>query len=269
MQTMSKILITGSTDGIGKLAAISLAQKGHKVIIHGRNEEKLTKCLQEIQQNSNLKEVDGFLADFLVPEKINLLGKSIAESYSNLDVIINNAGVYHSSNEKAQNGINLRFMVNYYAPYILTKHLLALLSNSSDARIINVSSAAQSPVSLRALRGEESLPENQAYAESKLALIMWTNYLAQQESGYTVLSVNPGSLLDTKMANEAFGQSWSPAEKGSSILEQLATSSKIKNCSGAYFDNDKGQFSEAHEDAYNPQKVYALIQTTEEVICNW
>lgn len=94
--------------------------------------------------------------------------------------------------------------------------------------------------------------------------------LAKQEPNITVIAVNPGSLLNTKMANEAYGQHWSPAEKGVDILLDLALSEEYKNDSGKYFDNDKGDpkgyFSTAHPDAYDEAKIKALLATTKTLI---
>lgn len=262
------ILITGSTDGIGKGLAIKLAKEGHTVYIHGRTSEKLNKTLAEIKQLSGNTMVGGFLADFSDLDAVNRMATDILERNIVIDVLINNAGVYNSS-VTLKSGLDLRMVVNYLAPYVFTHALLPSLTRSSNARIINLSSAAQAPVSLQELSKEHEgnkSSEGELYAQSKLALTMWSFYLAKQLPNTNVIAVNPGSLLNTKMVKEAFGRHWSSPEKGIQILYDLALSNVYENETGKYFDNDKGMFGEAHEDAYDEYKVEKLIQATKIVL---
>lgn len=266
---MSKtILITGSTDGIGKLAAIKLANEGHKIIVHGRNSTKLAVTVAEVKSLSNNPKIYGIEADFSKSDSVKKM-ISILSDMESLDVLINNAGIFNSPENTAALDIDIRFVVNYLAPYMLTNSLLPILRKSPAPRIINVGSAAQSPVNLEALSGKEDLTVNQAYAQSKLALTMWAFNMAKQVD-FPVIAVNPGSLLNTKMAIEAYGQHWAPAEKGANIIYELAVLSKYKSDSGKYFDNDLGDeighFSSAHVDAYDNDKIAALIEKTEEII---
>jgi len=203
------ILITGSTDGIGKLAAISFAKEGHTVYIHGRNTEKVNATIAEIKSLSTEAEINGFVADLSDLKAVRQMSAQVIEQVKKLDVLINNAGVFKSAMAKCTAGYDLRFTVNYLAPYLLTKQLLPLLSKSSDARIINLSSAAQSELSYEAMMGRNNVTVNAAYAQSKLALTMWSFDLAKKEDKLLVIAVNPGSLLHTKMATEAYGQYWS------------------------------------------------------------
>ncbi|WP_299252744.1 SDR family NAD(P)-dependent oxidoreductase [uncultured Aquimarina sp.] len=265
---MKSILITGSTDGIGKLTAIKLAKDGHQIYLHGRSPEKLANVISEIKQESNNPNIEGFVADFSNLETIKSMVEEIKFKLSKIDVLINNAGIFKSSIDHNKYG-DIRIVVNYLAPYIVTKSLMPLLEISNESRIINLSSAAQSPVSLEAIAGAEISDANSAYAQSKLALTMWSFYLASQQDNVTVIAVNPGSLLNTRMATEAYGQHWSPATKGSDILYDLSVSEEYKDKTGKYFDNDKGSpkgvFGPAHQDAYNQDKILALIHKTEEI----
>lgn len=260
------ILITGSTDGIGKLTAIKLANEGHTVFVHGRNSEKLNATILEIKEQTNNKNIDGFVADFSDLNAVKNLAVQLKSQIENLDILINNAGVYKSPTSKNKEGLDMRFVVNYLAPYVLTNQLLPLLKNSNSPRIISLSSAAQAPVSLTALTGETSESDGATYAQSKLALTMWSFYLAAKEPTIVVIPVNPGSLLNTNMVKEAFGKSWSSADKGASILFDLSTSEDYKNDSGKYFDNDQGSFGNAHSDAYNQSKIEQLIELTEKIL---
>lgn len=268
---MSKVIfITGSTDGIGKLAAIQLAQAGHQVYLHGRNAQKLEALIQEIKTLSGNDKINGWLADFADLKAVDMMAKQIKDTLPQLDVLINNAGVFKSPKLKNADGLELRYVVNYLAPYVLTKALLPLLQKGPTARIINLSSAAQIPVDYEVFKGKATASIQNAYAQSKLALTMWSFYLAQQLSNVSVIAVNPGSLLNTNMVKEGFGYHWSSAEKGANILYDLAVSTAYDGITGRYFDNDKGaekgSFGKAHPDAYKADARAKLVQTTEQLL---
>ena len=147
---------------------------------------------------------------------------------------------------------------------------LPLLKKGTAPRLINLSSAAQASVSHEALSGKEDIDVQAAYAQSKLALTMWSFHLAKALPTIGIIALNPGSLLDTNMVREAYGKFWSPAAKGGNIIYDLAISEEYDGVTGKYFDNDKGDvkghFGEAHSDAYNEAKIDQLIQTTETII---
>ncbi|WP_055444817.1 SDR family NAD(P)-dependent oxidoreductase [Lacinutrix himadriensis] len=268
---MSKtIIVTGSTDGIGKLTALSLAEKGHTVYVHGRNKAKVDTVVSEIKTTTNNQNIHGLVADFSDLEAVSKLAEQIKKDIPKIDILINNAGIFKTKEVQNKNGLDIRMVVNYLAPYVLTNAILENIKQSEAPRIINLSSAAQAPVSEAVLIGKEQDSENSTYAQSKLALTMWSFNLAKQEPKITVIAVNPGSLLNTKMANEAYGQHWSPAEKGVDILVDLALSDDYKNDSGKYFDNDKGDpkgyFAPAHPDAYADSKIERLLSITKRLL---
>ena len=268
---MSKsILITGSTDGIGKLAAEKLAKEGHAIYLHGRNPQKLEKLVSAIKQESGNEQIKGFVADFSDLDAVKSMADNVLTEISTLDVLINNAGVFKSPTDQTKEGLDIRFVVNYLAPYMLTQALLPVLEKASAPRIINLSSAAQAPVSLEALAGKKRLSFRESYAQSKLALTMWSFHLAKAHPHMTVIPVNPGSLLNTNMVREGFGTFWSSADKGGKILYDLAVSAEYEGQSGKYFDNDKGQekgaFGEAHADAYNASFIEKLMEATQAIL---
>lgn len=263
---MKTILITGSTDGIGKLCASKLAKDQHQILLHGRNPEKLNKTVNEIKATSSNDNVSGFVADLSDFGSLQTMVVNLSNTFSKIDVLINNAGVFNSPVQQNQDNLDLRFAVNYFAPYLLTNALLPLLKKSSAPRVLNLSSAAQSNVSKEALAGRQTLSMQEAYAQSKLALTMWSFYLAQNNDFLNVIAVNPGSLLNTKMVQEAYGHHWSSADKGANILYELAISENFSKSSGKYFDNDKGSFSNAHQDAYNQEKIQQLIFETNKIL---
>lgn len=262
------ILITGSTDGIGKLVSIKLAEQGHEVYLHGRNREKLNKVVSEIKEETKNEKVAGFVADFSDLNAVKQMAQEIKQDLSQLDVLINNAGVYNSSKSQNNDGLDMRFAVNYLAPFVLTNELIPLLKTAEAPRMINLSSAAQSSVDYDALTGKKKRSPSEVYAQSKLALTMWSFYLAKQEPDLNVIAVNPGSLLNTNMVKEAFGKHWSSADKGANILYELVVSEDYGDASGKYFDNDRGTFAEAHPDAHNETKIKKLITTTAKILAD-
>ena len=263
---MKTILITGSTDGVGKLTAMKLAESGHQILLHGRNSEKLINTISEIKEKMSNDKIRGFVSDLSDFSSIEKMIAEISNEFSSIDVLINNAGVFKSSVKQNTDNLDMRFAVNYFAPYLLTNGLMTILKNSNSPRIINLSSAAQSTVSIEALKGNELISSNEAYAQSKLALTMWSFAFAKANPSITTIAVNPGSLLNTNMVKEAYGHHWSSADKGADILYELAISEKYKESNGKYFDNDKGIFSNAHNDAYNQEKINQLISETNKIL---
>ena len=261
---MSKtILITGSTDGIGMETARDLVSKGHHVILHGRSKDKLQKVFKEL---SRVGSVDFFQADLSGLSAVEHFAKEVLSKFKSIDVLINNAGVLKTPNPVSSMGIDIRFVVNTIAPYLLTNKLLPALSKES--RVINLSSAAQETVNLDALLGKKTLGDYEAYAQSKLAITMWSIYLAKSlgKNGPAIIAVNPGSLLGSKMVKEAFGTEGKDIGIGVRILASLSLEDKFKNDSGMYFDNDLGAFSNPHADALSDKKVLNVIETIESIL---
>ena len=274
------ILITDSTDGIGKLAALNLAKAGHQVYLHGRDADKLDKVIMEVKAAATgtvADHIDGFVADLSDLHAVRNMAAEVNDKLAKLDVLINNAGIYTTASPVTKDGLDVRFVVNYLAPYVLTNALLPLLKKSNKARIINLSSAAQAPISYPAFAGNERLDDKDAYAQSKLALTMWSMDLADTvaDDNINVIAVNPGSLLNTKMVDEAYGKYWSSADKGANILTELTISDEFANGTGKYFDNDikdgangdaRGEFGQPHANALNKDAIAELNRRTQEVL---
>ena len=252
------ILITGSTDGIGLLTAQKLAAMGHTVLLHGRNEQKLTEAAAKVGGNC-----ESYSADLSNIQDVIALASAVGEKHERLDVLINNAGVLKTPDPVLANGLDVRFFVNTLAPYLLTKLLLPLIPK--DGRVVNLSSAAQAPVNLQALLGKVRPDEMGAYAQSKLAITIWSRVMASDLSdGPLVVAVNPGSLLASKMVKEGFGIAGNDLSIGADILCDAALGDRFEGKSGAYFDNDSGQFSQPHAaglDAANNRKIVDTIES--------
>jgi NAD(P)-dependent dehydrogenase (short-subunit alcohol dehydrogenase family) len=269
IQTMTKtILITGSTDGIGLETAKLLADSGHTLLIHGRSEEKLADTESTLLRIPGAKIISSYRADLSQLSDVEALAAAVIHEHPEIDVLINNAGVFKTSNPITDDGFDLRFIVNTVAPYLLTQRILPTLP--ANGRVINLSSAAQSPVKLDALAGKRRLSDSEAYAQSKLAITMWSFHLAQSlgNRGPAIIAVNPASLLASKMVKDAYGVAGSDLGVGADILVRAALSDEFANASGQYFDNDIGQFASPHRDALDPRKNEKLVQAIEALLAN-
>lgn len=256
------ILITGSTDGIGLETARKLSAKGHTILLHGRNPVKLEAAKQALGEDA-----EGYVADLSNMADVEELAKSVAAKHKKIDVLINNAGVFKTPDPITPDGLDVRFVVNTLAPYALTQHLLPLMDTAG--RVINLSSAAQAPVNLKALAGQVRLADMEAYAQSKLAITVWSRELAKKlPDGPVVVAVNPGSLLASKMVKEGFGVAGNDLGIGADILDRAALSDEFATASGKYFDNDAGRFAEPHSDALDSQKSKEIMSVIEEVLTN-
>ncbi len=261
------ILITGSTDGIGLETAKKLLSQGNRVLIHGRNSGKLQAAKDVLLAQTSSEQIETYLADFSSMSSVESLALAIADKHHKIDVLINNAGVYQLPNPITEDGLDARFAVNTIAPYLLTKKLLPLLE--PNARVINLSSAAQAPVDIHALQGKTRLNDAfSAYAQSKLALTMWsrTMALALKNEGPVIIAVNPGSLLATKMVREGFGMAGNDITVGSNLLSELAVDDEYSTTTGKYFDNDAGRFSDPHPDALDPLKSAKVVDAIEAIL---
>lgn len=255
------ILLTGATDGIGLETAKTLVSLGHTVLLHGRNAAKL----EQVVESLNSKNVESYVADLSDLKAIEAMAQLITEKHSHLDVLINNAGVFKISDPITKDGLDVRFVVNTLAPYLLTKKLLPLMNASS--RVVNLSSAAQAPVNLQALTGEVQLGDDfQAYAQSKLAITSWSRSMALElgangENGPIIVSVNPASYLGTKMVKDGFGMDGNDVGIGVDILRRAALEDEFASASGKYYDNDAKRFNQPHPEALDEGKAQELVQT--------
>ncbi len=264
---MKTILLTGATDGIGLEAAKLIARDNHTLLLHGRNEQKLREIKDLLLEENHLATVKTFVADFSDLSQVRIMAKSILENYETLDVLINNAGVFVVSEQEriTKDGLDVRFSVNTASPYILAKTLFPLMT--SDSRIINLSSAAQAPFTINTLKHGSHMEADEAYAKSKLALIMWSIDMSKDHPpGPLVFSINPKSFLGTKMVQEAYGQQGYDLRIGADILYRAAFFDDFNDANGLYFDNDIGHFSNPHPFAFNENARFELMEYLETLV---
>ncbi len=260
------ILITGATDGIGLATAQALFAQGHQLLLHGRSAEKLQRVQAQLNEQGGAGSCAIFRANLSRMDEVEQLAVDVAAGCGNLDVLINNAGVYKTPQPRTAAGWDVRFAVNTFAPYLLSHRLRSQMNG--DGRIVNLSSAAQAPVDLQALAGHTPLADGDAYAQSKLAITMYS--VAQGSSRAagepSVVAVNPGSLLGSKMVQDAFGISGGDIGVGADILCRAALSDEFAEASGRYYDNDSKQFAQPHPDAMDAGKVRAVVQTLNHIL---
>ncbi|NND70205.1 MAG: SDR family NAD(P)-dependent oxidoreductase [Rhodothermales bacterium] len=263
------ILITGSTDGIGLEAARMLLSRGHNILLHGRNPIKLEKVERSLSALPDGGRLDSYVADLSRLADVQEFAKVVTEQHPELDVLINNAGVYNAPDPVTRDGLDIRFAVNTIAPYLLTRRLLPIIAETG--RVINLSSAAQSPVDMEALAGRVRLSDGEAYAQSKLALTAWSRRMGlefKNKNGPVIVAVNPGSLLGTKMVKQAYGMEGKDIGIGANILCDLSLSDQVADATGLYFDNDAGKFGSPHPDALDPRKLEEIVRGIELVLAD-
>ena len=264
------ILLTGATDGIGLETAKMLLAQGHTVLLHGRNQDKLNNVQSALNEQYPQASTATYVADLSDMAQVQTLAQSVLSDLQQadkiLDVVINNAGVYKLADITTKEGLDARFAVNTIAPYLLTKLLLPAMN--AQSRVINVSSAAQSSVNFESLVGNKPLSDSAAYAQSKLAITMWSRHLglALKATGPLVVSVNPKSLLGSKMVKDAYGLDGGDLKLGADIFCRAALSDEFKEATGLYFDNDAERFAPPHPDALNNAKNQQLVDTLESVL---
>lgn len=250
------ILITGSTDGIGKITATSLAKQGHTVIVHGRNRSKAERVCKEIKAETGNNKIDYIIADLLSLTDIKRMADEFKNKYEQLDVLINNAGaIFGKERETTKEGFEKTITLNLFAPFLLTKLLLESLRKSESARIINLYSAMHrrgGKPDFENIQSEKKYATDKAYGLSKLYLVWVTQHLSKilKEEGITNVTVNachPGAVATN------FGQDSDKGfimnmifkialkfmpkpETGARTSIYLATSPEVENVTGQFYD---------------------------------
>ena len=204
------ILVTGATDGLGRALARELAARGATVLLHGRDAAKGDTAMGEIREATGNERLAFYLTDFSSLAQVRMLAEQILAEHDRLDVLVNNAGIgtggrTGTEREVSEDGYELRFAVNYLAPYLLTQLLEPLLVRSAPARIVNVASAGQAAIDFDDVMLERDYSGVQAYCQSKTALVMLTFELADElrDRGVTANCLHPGTYMPTKMVLEA------------------------------------------------------------------
>jgi NAD(P)-dependent dehydrogenase (short-subunit alcohol dehydrogenase family) len=264
------ILITGATSGLGFALAEALAEKGATVLLHGRDIKRGRAVLDEIRQKTGNAKLQFYCADLASLKETSQLARQVAAEQPRLDILVNNAAVGFGKNsskrETSQDGYELRFAVNYLAPYLLVQELLPKLKASAPARIVNVASVGQAPLNFEDIMSERGYSGVTAYRQSKLAMIAWTFDLAAElaNTGVTVNALHPASLMPTKLVLEAGWSVMSTVEEGLEATMQLVADPALDGVTGKYFDGLRE--GKANSQAYDLEVRRELAKLTGELI---
>jgi NAD(P)-dependent dehydrogenase (short-subunit alcohol dehydrogenase family) len=235
------ILITGSTDGLGRSVAAALVERGARVLVHGRDPDKVERVTAELGAERGLTADLGRLDDV----------RRLADEVDQLDTLVNNAGIVEPARRVTVDGFELTFAVNYLSHFLLTELLLGKLRE--PARIVNVASIGQMPLEFDDLQFERGWEGYPAYARSKLAQVMFTFELAERlgDRDVTVNALHPATLMDTNMVRNSLGRPLSTVEEGTDATLRLIADPSLDGVSGRFFDGTRE--SQASAQAYDPE----------------
>ena len=248
-------LVTGATSGIGKETAKGLAQIGSRVIIVGRDEKKCSRTVRWIKKKSGNRKIEYLVADLSSQKDINDIADTYISKYSELDVLVNNAGSKFTRRFTSVDGYEMTFALNHLAYFHLTLRLLDLLKSNKNTRIINVSSSAHQNYELdfSDLQNNTEFVGKKAYGQSKLANILFTYELARRlkEKSITVNALHPGGIASNFGKNNGL-ISWAKhitahlvarnlhlPKYGANTILFLATSTEVAHVTEKYFSNMK------------------------------
>jgi len=270
------VLITGATNGIGKAAALALAKESPRLVLTYRNQDLMDALSEEIKAVSPNISIQAEYCDFSDQSSIRKCAQTIASSNQVIDVLINNAGVVNTSYRETSDKIENTFAVNHIGYFLFTNLLLPNIEKNSEARIINVSSAAHSFV--KEINWDDINLKNDfgmgvsAYGQSKLANLMFTRYLATKlsASGVTVNAIHPGGV-NTALGNQnqsMFGKALklmlkpffrSPLKGALSII-YLATREDSSDTGEYFVDWKIAKSSSYSKDLGEAQKLWELSE---------
>jgi NAD(P)-dependent dehydrogenase (short-subunit alcohol dehydrogenase family) len=246
-------LITGSTDGVGRVVARRLGAAGANVLVHGRDRKRGDDVVDEIRQSGGTAVFHA--ADLSSSDGVRDLANAVRGDHGHLDVLINNGGIGSASEGRERrvnaDGHELRFAVNYLATFLLTRLLLPLIRASAPARIVNVASLGQHPIDFDDVMLIRNYDGSRAYAQSKLAQIMFTFDLAREleGTGVTVNSLHPATYMDTTMVRAGGITPMSTVDEGADAILNLAVSPELEGKTGLFFDRLRP--SRANAQAYD------------------
>lgn len=234
---MLTLLVTGSTDGIGKESARVLSALGHRVLVHGRTEDKAKGVATDLG--------NGCLAvwgDLSRLSEVRALAKLVHESVDSLDVLVNNAGVFSKKRELTADGFELTVGVNHFGHFLLTHLLLDLLKKSPAPRIVNTSSGvhAGADLDMNDLQLSHDWSGYGAYATSKLMNVLFTTELVERlrGTGIVVHSLHPG-VVATKLLRAGFGGGGTPVRESTGTTVKVAIDPSVGKSTGKYWSNER------------------------------
>jgi retinol dehydrogenase 14 len=244
-------LVTGSTDGIGKQTALELAGMGAQVYLHARTCERGEQTLNELQTRVRGAHFELFVGDFASLSEVRHMAQSILSRTARLDVLVNNAGIMSTTRQISEDGYELTFAVNHLAHFLLTNLLLPIICTAPQGRVITVSSMlhARGTLAFDDLQLTRDWDGYKAYAQSKLANVLFAYELAHREKGITSNALHPG-VVTTKLLKRGFGNvRGDDLHKGAATSVYLASSADVADTTGKYFQS--GQVYQSSPQSHN------------------
>ncbi|MFV0335830.1 MAG: SDR family NAD(P)-dependent oxidoreductase [Tropicimonas sp.] len=242
-------VLTGGTDGMGRVVAPRMAGAGYFVVIQGRNAARGRDAVREIEAAGGKAR---FMAcDLASLADIRRFAAALEADYPRIDVLINNAGIGTGPDDaprkQSADGFELRFAVNYLAPFLLTRLLIDRLKAAAPARIVNVASDGQEPIDFSDVMLEHDYSGYFAYCRSKVATIMLTLDLAEElaGAGVTANTMHPGAFMDTTMVREMKHEVVDSVDEGANFLFELASDPKFDGVTGRYINRGTDTRAEA------------------------
>jgi NAD(P)-dependent dehydrogenase (short-subunit alcohol dehydrogenase family) len=269
------VLVTGSTDGLGRALSHELAVRGATVVLHGRDSAKGEEMLRGIREATGSERLSFELADLASLAEVRSLAERVTGRQDRLDVLVSNAGIGSGGQrgwsgegrrELSADGYELRFAVNYLSHFLLTRLLEPLLVRSAPARIVTVSSAGQAAIDFDDVMLERDYSGVQAYRQSKLALVMLTLDLAEDLGGRGVTAncLHPGTFMPTKMVLETGTTPVDSLETGVEATLRLVADPALEGVTGVYFDRQRE--ARALPQAYDVEARRRLRGLSEELV---
>ena len=250
------VLITGSTDGVGRYVASELAGQGAQVLIHGRDAARAKMLIDEIKAKGHAAPLF-YQADLSSLAGARQLAEAVKADHKKLDVFVSNAGIGSQNSgpqrQESADGYELRFAVNYLSGFLLAYLLLPLIKSAAPSRIVNVASLGQHPIDFDDVMITKNYSGSRAYAQSKLSQIMFTIDLANElkGTGVTVNSLHPATYMNTTMVRAGGITPISTVEQGGAAILHLASGDDVANKSGLFFNgmNEMKANAQAYDEA--------------------
>jgi NAD(P)-dependent dehydrogenase (short-subunit alcohol dehydrogenase family) len=247
---MTTVLVTGATDGLGRVVARDLAARGLEVLVHGRSAERAAAVAEEVGA------AGVHVADFSSLADV----RELAAGLPHVDVLVNNAGLISEERVVTGDGIELTFQVNHLAPFLLTN---TLVERDPPRRVVHVASAGQARPDFGDLMLERGYDEWRAYRQSKLAQIMYSFELARRRPDVESVALHPATFMDTKMVRERVGTPASTVQEGADATVRLAAELEL-DVQGRYFDGMREARADAM--AYDADARKRLWDVSEQLV---
>lgn len=284
MVKKENVVITGATSGLGQLVALELGRRGFDLILTARSKERAEITRKQIEKHAPSAKIDFFYGDFSSIKDVSRVGREIAAEYPKIDVMLNNAGIHAFKPRITPEGLPEMITVNYFAPWVLTQILKPSLQNSSQARVVNVSSEASRrhgilklPEDLTDTTPFTARGSSPIYGKTKLLNIMFSAELARRWSGagISVNVLNPGFNV-TGLGRELW---FAPVlerllkalrlgdpRKGTDIITRLIIDPEYQRKTGGYFNVGTGQSIEPVSPGGDEAMQHKLWETTEKLL---